>query len=65
MSTIVTMPESGMRLSCITATAPQDADVVTVEKSDTAPRSNRASFPSQLKPSAPMACKSGFPVDSV
>ncbi len=48
MFTSGTSPPSGVKLSCIAFTAPQEASVVTVANSAEAATPNRVSFPSML-----------------
>ena len=47
------MPPSGVRLSCIALTAPQDAAVVTTLNKALAAMPKRTSLPSMLPPATP------------
>ena len=57
-------PPSGMKLSCIALTAPQEAAVVMTAKSAESAGPKRTSLPSMLAPSMPSAWTSGLPFAS-
>ncbi len=61
MLTIITSPESGMKLSCIASTEPFEAAVVEAAQSADRVAPKRCSLPSMLAPARP---RSGLPAAS-
>ena len=61
MKTIITRPDSGMKLSCIALTDPLHAAVVEAAQSAESIAPKRCSLPSML---APARCSSGLPAAS-
>ncbi|OPY58276.1 MAG: hypothetical protein A4E56_03416 [Pelotomaculum sp. PtaU1.Bin065] len=63
---IGTRPPTGVRLSCMVLTAPQDAAVVTVAKRAALATPKRTSFPSSVNgPLTPRALTCGLPATSL
>ena len=60
MNTIITRPDSGMKLSCIALTDPFDAAVVDAAQSDDSIAPKRCSLPSMFAPSP----RAGLPATS-
>ena len=64
MLTSGTAPPSGVKLSCALLTAPVEVPVVEAAKIPETGEPKRASLPSMLEPTAPIASTRGLPSDS-